>query len=106
MLACCLQQRAVLHAARTRHFTRAAAQTKIDMPNRIVTECRASVLERTHEIDASARRIVFVPGFQVSRARGKTEAAMHAGEGFLLVEEWFRRNDAHNESSEKIFSGS
>ena len=93
-VACLLQQRAILDSGRARHFACAAAQAEIDMLNAGVVNGQAAVLQGAHNIDAPARRFVFVPGLQVSGAGAQAKAAMNAGERFLLVEKLGRGGHA------------
>ena len=81
-----LQERAILHPGWARHFARAATQAQIDMLDAGIFDRQAAVLQRTHDINAPARRFVFVPGLQVGGAGAQAKAAVNAGERFLLVE--------------------
>lgn len=90
----------VVDATRTGGFAGPAAETKVEVRNG-VGEWQPTTLHGTHEVDAATRRIVLVARLQVGRAGAEAEPAMHTGEGFLLVEEWFRRG-RHSVSSGRM----
>jgi hypothetical protein len=48
------------------------------------------MLDRAHQVNPSARRIILVAGFQIGGAGGKAQSAVDAGERFLVVEEMSR----------------
>ena len=82
-----VNRRPDLDAARADGLAGAAAEAQIDVADGGVAEREASILHGAHEMDATARRIVFVAGFEIGRAGGKAEAAVNARERFLVVEE-------------------
>ena len=92
MIARVFKKIAVLDAAWTRDFAGAAAEAKVEMPNCFGIQGKPATLDGAHEVNAATRGIVFVSGFQISRAGRKAEAAMNAGHRFLFVEE--RRDHA------------
>ena len=73
------QQFAILHAAGTDGFASAAAQTEIKMLYNGSIEGELRFFQRPHQINATARRIIFVPRLKVSWTGGQTEPAMNAG---------------------------
>ena len=80
-----LQQLPILNSSRTNRLACAATQAAIDVGSegsRIAGEF--SFLNRAHEVDASARAVVFIAGKRVSRTSFETEAAMHAREKLLF----------------------
>ena len=62
-----------------------AAEAKIEMPDGGCVDRHAPFVERAHEMNPAARRIHFRSQLQVSRAGGKTEAAMDAIEDLFHV---------------------
>src|SRR5205823_11915539 len=70
-------------------FAGAATKTEINMPHSGVAQRQPTVLNRAHEVNASARRIVFVAGLQISRAGRQIQSAMDAGERLVVVQEAF-----------------
>ena len=54
----------------------------------------ASLLERAHEVDAAARRVGLGAQLEVRRAGGLAEAAVHAGEQLVDVDEALRGRGA------------
>ena len=81
------EERAVLDAAGTGGLAGAAAEAKVDVAHGGVGQRQAAVLERAHEVDSAAGRVVLVAGLQVGRARGKAEAAVDAGKRLVVIEE-------------------
>src|SRR5204863_8381473 len=78
MIACVFEEIAVCHATGADGFTGAAAETTVNVGDGRTAERQPAILHGAHEIDAPARRIVFVAGLEVRRARGETQAAMDA----------------------------
>ena len=99
------EQFAVFHAAGTGDFARPAAEAEIYMAHRGVTQRQASVLHGAHEVNAPARRVVFVARFQISRARGQAKPAMHAGQRLVVVEEMLRLSRVLRHAPEAGYSG-
>src|SRR5438270_2856384 len=89
MVARVLEQFAVRHAAGANRFAGAATKTEINMPHSGVAQRQPTVLNRAHEVNAAARRIVFVAGLQISRAGRQTQSAMDARERLVVVKEAF-----------------
>ena len=81
------QQFAVFDAARAGGLTSSAPKAQVEMPHRGVAQRQAAFLDRAHQINAPAGRIIFVSGLQISGTRGQAESAMDAGQGFGLVKE-------------------
>lgn len=68
-------------------FAGAAAEAKVEVPDGGAVWGKAPRGEGTHQVDASARGIVFVAGFEIGGAGGEAEAAMDAGGCALRIEE-------------------
>ena len=102
------EQFAILDAARADGLAGAAAEAQIDVADGGVAEGETSILHGAHEMDATARRIVFVASFEIGRAGGKAEATVDAREGFLVVEEGRGRrgNGIHKGRSGRMCFGS
>ena len=87
MIARVFEQIAILHAAGTNRFARAAAETQIDMPHCRIAEGHPAFLHGAHDVNPPARRVIFIPRFQIGRTRPKTQATMNAGQRFVFVQE-------------------
>jgi hypothetical protein len=79
VIACVLQQVAILDATRTSHFAGAASEAEIDVMDGRIAQRLPALLQCSHQVDASAWRIVFIAGFQIRRARRQAKTAMNAG---------------------------
>src|ERR1051325_1091704 len=87
MIACVLQQIAILHPAGTDGFTRSAAKAQIDMTHGGIAEDQAAFLNGAHEIDPPARRVILVAGFQIGWTGAEAQPAMNASERFAFIQE-------------------
>ena len=65
MFACGLQQRPVLDPARAGRFARATAQAEIDVAHGGIGEGEPPVVQRAHQVNPAARRIILVAGLEV-----------------------------------------
>ena len=81
------QQLAILNSAGTSSFARPATKTKIDRAHDRRRHRQPAGVERAHEVNSPARRIIFVTRFEISRTRGEAEPAVNAGQRLLLIEE-------------------
>ena len=59
-----LQKLAIVDAAGAGRFARATAKAKIDVAHARVCDRQSAILQGAHDVDPSARRIVFVAGLQ------------------------------------------
>jgi hypothetical protein len=76
---------AILDARRTDLLAGAATETAID----VTFECSGVVFEpalsdRAHQVEAAARSIVLIASDDVGRARFQAQAAVNAGQQFVL----------------------
>ena len=79
------EQVSVFNSGGTRGFTRATSETPIDVCAKGVRRVwQAPFLNRSHEVDTTARTVILVRCHNVRRARFQAEAAMYAGENLFL----------------------
>ena len=70
----------------TRGFTRATSQTAIDVGAKRIRRVRqAALLDRAHQVDATARTVILVGCHNVRWTGFQAEAAMNAGEDLFLL---------------------
>ena len=75
------EQEAVIHARRTSRFAGAATQTQINvLLIRRRTGFEAAFGDGAHQVNASARAVVFVAQLLIGRTRRQTQAAMYAAQ--------------------------
>src|ERR1044072_1002455 len=88
----CLQKLSVLNAGRASRFARATPETAVYVSLKRSRSARETTFfDRAHEVDASARPIVFVGGSDICGTRFETQPAMNAGENFLFFARENRR---------------
>ena len=79
------QQMSVFNSGGTRGFARPTAKATIDVRAKRIRRVRqAALLDRAHEIDATARTVILVRRHNVRGTGFQTEAAMNAGENLFL----------------------
>src|SRR5437870_52166 len=86
-----LDQRAVRHARGAGRLACPAAEAEIEVPHDLPRRPERALLERAHEMDASARRVRLRAELEVGRARREAEPAVHAGIELLVVDEAHRQ---------------
>src|SRR5882762_6176066 len=60
------------------------------MPDRSGCQAEAPLLHCAHQVDAAARGIILIPRFEVGGTGGEAEAAVNAGQRFIMIEKaWF-----------------
>src|SRR4051812_46915214 len=68
---------------------------------------KSAILKRAHEVNATARGVVLIAGFQIGRAGREAKTAMDAGERFVIIEKWRGRHArSQSASSGRILLGS
>ena len=79
-------QPAVLHARGTRRFAGSAVEAQFQVMLDGIGQLDATIHHAAHQIDASARTVVFVAGLEVRRARRRTQPAMHTTHEVAVVD--------------------
>ena len=88
-----LEEISVLNAGRARDLAGAAAEAKIYVADTRTIEGESSRLQCAHDINAAARRFVFVSGLEVGGAGAKAQTAVNAGERLSFIQKF--RNCGH-----------
>src|SRR2546423_3626581 len=84
-----LEQMSVLNSRRTCRFTGATTETAIDVGlKRRRIRLQPPFLHRAHQVDATARTVIFIRGRHVGWTRFETQPAVNTGENlFFFVSE-------------------
>lgn len=78
------KQVAVIDSRRTGRFAGSAAETKINVTGeRLRLNVQLAFGDGAHQINASARAVVFVADLLIGRASGQTQAAMNAAQNLV-----------------------
>ena len=101
-----LDDLAVLHARRAGGFACAAVETEVQVMADLLAQTEAAVGDGAHQVDASARAVVLIRGFDIRRAARGAEAAVNAvlkeavldllGEPVEVDEAWFLEIGRHS----------
>ena len=81
-----LDQSAVLNSRWAGGFATAAIETKIEVTLHVLGQLDPPVGDRPHQIDPSARAVIFIPGFEIRGTRCGAKPTMDAIEKSLVVD--------------------